>query len=170
MAKKSKENKEIDFIVNHLPMQPFSKGCVGENANRSRESEVLMNQINYYLTKLKLPILRIGIDREAFEELSYRGDLLFKLALQPHGNNAVLAYLNSNESMKSALIRLGWHEFIDAPSHYAGTVFETIYCIANILDDERAKNILLNSVIGIGREVTKEPINKGDFLDVVDSI
>lgn len=156
-SRKPKDSREV------LESVAYKDGDIGNSASRGTETGVFLGQVNYYLAELGLGLLPKDFDSLAFKELSYLGDLWVKQDVFPYALGEVAGYCNTNENMKLALVRLGWHEFISAPPHYGGTVFETLYAIAHVQGSLEVKNDLLEALVG-KLEVRRILVSRDSFI------
>lgn len=106
---------------------------------------------------------------EQIYSISTYGDTLFSIDLK---NNGIIDshknFLITNETMKYSLYFLGFKEVYSYPTHFAGTLFETLYALSIIqgnfelrsmlfgyLTKEELKMDLINEILKIGEEMNK---------------
>lgn len=131
-----------------VELTPYKEDSVGKNASTSAEAKVLRKIINYYLNKLELPLMKDSVGcMEVFRQ-STIGDSLVLVELTERMPYSIVALFKSNSSMRTALLRLGWFEFLNCPDHFAGTLFEALFSIADFLGRVDVKLRLLNALIG----------------------
>lgn len=116
---------------------------------KTEEAYALSSDVNRYLKALNLPI----IDEKYLTDNIYRfstiGDALLKVEAFKHiDDHGTVAYLLTNEQMKSAMVRLGFSEFVRVNTHLAGSYFEAIYYVAHLTEDQKALDLLHQVIFG----------------------
>lgn len=143
---------------NNKPYKLVQKGSLDKLTQPRAEVEetYLARSMNYYLEcfgldslkhyKLRSDILK---GQKPIHRLGTYGDILIKNFVQQRelfGHEYY--YMQSNESMKLALIRLGLDEFAYADTHLAGTVFEVLVACAYTQDNTELFNQLMRELFG----------------------
>lgn len=126
----------------------YADGMIGKNASTSTEAKVLREVINYYLHKLGVPLIKDTVGEFELFRQSTVGDSLVNVELAERFPWEVSLTFRTNVSMRLALLRLGWFEFLNCPEHFAGTLFEALFSITDLLGDAEANARLLNALIG----------------------
>lgn len=122
---------------------------------------MLKASINHYLIKIKLKPIDEESNQYPLHFLSTKGDALLKYALLDYfTNRKVLTQLVTNDSMKLALGRMGFYEFLEADSHLAGTFFEVIYACAMLQGNHEIRKKMERVLVGEEAFKTKLPTLK----------
>lgn len=114
------------------------------------EGKIIKESINYYLEKLDLKPLKLinNYNSTTVYAFSTRGDLELSLQLNELPD-IEKRYFIQNSVMLNTMIRLGFREIIGCNTHLIGTLFETIYYIACVQENDEVKRKLYKALTGI---------------------
>lgn len=141
----------IEEIYDEETTQPVDLEQAGFDKKLTSEQEeaILKTCINYYLLKLGLTPIDRANNHYPLHHLSTKGDALLNYALLDYFmDRHALQLLLANESMKYALARLGFHEFLRVNTHLAGTFFEVIYACAVLQDHDAIQKSMEKELVG----------------------
>ena len=181
---KNKKKDEIDKVeVENLSDVLSQFNVIEENTNldeneeekeyktkHSYEGRKLKECLSKYIKDLGLNSFNFNnLTDEQIYSISTYGDTLFSIDLK---NNGIIDshknFLITNETMKYSLYFWGFKEVYSYPTHFAGTLFETLYALSIIqgnfelrsmlfgyLTKEELKMDLINEILKIGEEMNK---------------
>ena len=111
------------------------------------EGKVISDSLNYYLKELELTPLKYikNYSLQTIYSFSTRGDLELSLQLNELPDHEK-HYFSKNSSMLNAMISLGFREVIGCNIHLIGTLFETLYYIACIQDNDEVRRKLYKAL------------------------
>ena len=156
------ETRETSSVIfDDEQTEPIDLYYASKQLSSQQEEEVLKASINHYLIKIKLKPIDEESNQYPLHFLSTKGDALLKYALLDYfTNRKVLTQLVTNDSMKLALGRMGFYEFLEADSHLAGTFFEVIYACAMLQGNHEIRKKMERVLVGEEAFKTKLPTLK----------
>ena len=154
---KNKKKDEIDKVeIENLSDVLNQFNIIEENTNlEDDEEKEYKTKHSYEGKKLKECLLKyikdLGLkefnfnnltDEQIYSISTYR-DILFSIDLKNNGIiDAHKNFLVTNETMKYALYFLGFKEVFSYPTHFAGTLFETLYALSTIQGNFELRSML----------------------------
>lgn len=158
--------EQINIIYSDSKTAPIDLYMASKPLSSQQEEMVLKASINYYLTAIGLRPIDEQSNHYPLHFLSTKGDALLNYALLDYfTNRKALKQLVTNESMRLALGRLGFYEFLEADSHLAGTFFEVIYACAMLQNEHDIRKKMEQILVGEEAFKTKLPKPKFKGLD-----
>lgn len=147
-----------EHIYSDIDTMPIDLFVASKELTSVQEESVLKTSINHYLIKFGLRPIDEESNKYPLHYLSTKGDTLLGYALLDYfTNRKVLKQLLTNESMKLALGRMGYHEFLEANTHLAGTFFEVIYACAMLQNKNEVRQKMEKVLVGEEAFKTKLP-------------
>lgn len=150
-----------ETIYSDSKATPIDLYIAKNSLDSQKEELVLKASINYYLIAIGLKPIDEASNQYPLHFLSTKGDALLKYALLDYfTNRKILDQLVTNESMKLALGRLGFYEFLEADTHLAGTFFEVLYACAMLQNKTDIRKKMEAILVGEEAFKTKLPTLK----------
>lgn len=139
----------VEGIFSDIKTEPIDLYVASKSLTSAQEEVVLKTSINHYLIAFGLKPIDDDSNQYPLHFLSTKGDALLNYALLDYfTNRKALSQLVTNESMKLALGRMGFYEFLEADSHLAGTFFEVVYACAMLQNEHSIRKRMEQTLVG----------------------